>query len=191
MRLTAKLLISAYAQGIFPMGVDGVLQWFDPDPRAIIPLDTFHIPKTLAQLCRRGTFEIRINEAFREVLHACADRKDGSWITDEIIRAYVRLHRLGVAHSVECWRRGKLAGGLYGVALGGAFFGESMFHHERDASKVALVALVHRMRERGYTLLDTQFLTDHLARFGALEIPRRTYLRRLNGALQVSCRFVD
>lgn len=191
MRLTAKLLISAYAQGIFPMGVDGTLQWFDPDPRAIIPLDTFHVPKTLAQLCRKNTFEIRVNAAFHDVMLACADRKDGSWITDEIIRAYVRLHRLGVAHSVECWRKEKLAGGLYGVALGGAFFGESMFHHERDASKVALVALVHRMRERGYSLLDTQFMTDHLARFGALEIPRRTYHRRLNSALQLNCRFVD
>lgn len=191
MRLTAKLLISAYAHGIFPMGVDGTLQWFDPDPRAIIPLDTFHVPKTLAQLCRKNTFEIRVNAAFHDVMLACADRKDGSWITDEIIRAYVRLHRLGVAHSVECWKKGKLAGGLYGVALGGAFFGESMFHHERDASKVALVALVNRMRERGYTLLDTQFMTEHLARFGAMDIPRRTYHRRLAAALHMNCRFVD
>ncbi len=191
MRLTAKLLISAYTQGIFPMGVDGELQWFCPDPRAIIPLDTFHVPKTLGQLYRRGLFEIRVNTRFREVMLACADRPEGSWINDEIVRAYVRLFRLGVAHSVECWRDQRLVGGLYGVSLGGAFFGESMFHRHRDASKVALVALVERLRTRGYTLLDTQFKTEHLARFGVVEIPREAYLRKLDAALHVPSRFAD
>lgn len=189
--LTPERLISAYVQGVFPMDVEGTIEWFSPDPRTIIPLDRFHASKTLAQLCRSGTFEMRVNGAFDEVIRACADRDEGTWISPEIIVAYVRLHRLGLAHSVEAWRKGSLAGGLYGVAIGGAFFGESMFHRARDASKVALVALVERMKQRGFTLLDVQFQTAHLRRFGAVEISRRAYLRRLAAAVVLSRRFDD
>ncbi len=182
--LTPELLVRAYAAGAFPMDVQGRIRWFSPDPRAIIPLEDFHASRTLMQLYRSGRFEIRMNTRFREVMEACADRPEGTWISAEIIEAYVELHRLGLAHSVEAWRDGELAGGLYGVALRGAFFGESMFHRRTDASKVALVALVERMRHRGLTLLDVQFLTPHLQRFGAREIPRSTYLRRLQAALR-------
>jgi leucyl/phenylalanyl-tRNA--protein transferase len=189
--LTVEVLVSAYCQGIFPMDVDGRVLWFSPDPRAIIPLDRFHASHTLRQLCRQGRYEIRINERFREVMESCADRADGTWISDEIIDAYTDLHERGLAHSVEVYLAGELAGGLYGVALGGAFFGESMFHRRRDASKVALVHLVERMRSRRYRLLDVQFLTPHLERLGAVEIPRAAYLRRLRAALEVSCEFVD
>ncbi len=189
--LTPEILVAAYRQGIFPMDVEGRLCWFSPDPRAILPLDGFHVSKTLRQLCRQGRFEIRINHGFRAVMEGCADREEGTWISPEIIEAYVVLHERGLAHSVEAWYEGELAGGLYGVALGGAFFGESMFHRRRDASKVALVHLVERLRERGYRLLDVQFTTPHLARFGAIEIPRTAYLRRLRAALAMECRFVD
>mgnify|MGYP000644122982 CR=1 FL=1 len=182
--LTPELLVRAYASGAFPMDVEGRIRWFSPDPRAILPLGSFHASRTLMQLYRSGRFEIRLNTAFREVMEACADRPEGTWISPEIIRAYVELHRLGLAHSFEAWRDGELAGGLYGVALRGAFFGESMFHRRTDASKVALVALVERMRRRGLTLLDVQFLTPHLQRFGAREIPRAAYLRRLRAALR-------
>ena len=191
MNLTPELLISAYAEGIFPMGVDGEIQWFCPDPRAIIPLDRFHIPGTLGQLCRKGVFEIRISTAFAEVMKGCGERSEGSWITEEIVRAYCELHRLGLAHSVEAWKEGQLAGGLYGVVLGGAFFGESMFHRSRDASKVALVALVERMRQRRFKLLDTQFMTVHLKRFGAIEIPRGQYMRKLTAAIRLKRTFID
>ncbi len=189
--LPPDILISAYAQGIFPMGFGREIRWYSPDPRAILPLDAFHIPKSLAQTCRSGRFEIRVDTRFRELMQACADREDGTWITPAIVTAYVRLHKLGVAHSVEAWHQGKLAGGLYGVSLGGAFFGESMFHAARDASKVALVALVERMRSRGFALLDVQFMTGHLARFGAIEISREDYLRRLAASLEKKCTFVD
>ncbi|MBI4580769.1 MAG: leucyl/phenylalanyl-tRNA--protein transferase [Planctomycetes bacterium] len=182
--LTPELLVAAYANGVFPMDVDGEIQWFSPDPRAIIPLDGFHASKTLMQTCRQGKYEVRVDAAFEEVIRACADREDGTWISEEIVDAYTRLHRLGLAHSVETWRGDELAGGLYGVALGGAFFGESMFSRQRDASKVALVALVDRLRDGGFKLLDIQFLTDHLARFGAMEIPRPDYLARLEAALR-------
>src|SRR5215212_9327861 len=147
-------LVSAYASGWFPMAVEGgEIRWFSPDPRGIIPLDTFRIPQRLARLWRRGRFEIAVDRAFREVMEACAlvvrDADDpGTWITSEIIESYCQLHARGLAHSVETWREGRLAGGLYGVSLGGVFFGESMFHRERDASKIALVALVERLRER-------------------------------------------
>ncbi|MFH1420238.1 MAG: leucyl/phenylalanyl-tRNA--protein transferase [Planctomycetota bacterium] len=191
MKLTAELLVSAYVQGVFPMDVEGEIQWFSPDPRAVIPLEQFSISKTLAQLCRQRLFEIRINTAFPEVMDRCANREEGTWISRKIIDAYCNLHRLGLAHSVEAWREGRLAGGLYGIALGGAFFGESMFFRIRDASKVALVALVDRMRARGFALLDVQFRTRHLQRFGAVEIPREEYLRRLAAALKLTCRFDD
>ena len=189
--LTPQLLVAAYAQGIFPMGVDGEVQWFSPDPRAIIPLDEFHISRTLGQTVRQERFEIRVDHGFEAVMRACGRRPEGTWITEELIRVYVGLHRLGLAHSVEAWQAGELAGGLYGVSLGGAFFGESMFHRVRDASKVALVALVEQMRSRGMVLLDIQFLTEHLEQFGAVEIPRREYLRRLRAALKVEACFSE
>lgn len=189
--LTPDLLVSAYAQGIFPMAVEGAIQWFCPDPRAIIELAEFRVSRNLAQRVRSGRFEVRIDTQFEEVMRACADRAEGTWISDEIVQAYCELHRLGLAHSVESWRGEELAGGLYGVALGGAFFGESMFHRQTDASKVALVALVERMRARGYALLDIQFMTPHLEQFGACEIPRSVYLRRLRKALQIETTFVD
>jgi leucyl/phenylalanyl-tRNA--protein transferase len=201
--LTPQVLVAAYVNGIFPMDVEGQIQWFSPDPRAVIPLDGFHASKTCMQTWRSGRFEIRIDTAFEEVMRGCADRRDGTWISEEIVRAYCRLHELGLAHSVEAWRTldrlagvgqgqaGELAGGLYGVASGGAFFGESMFSRQRDASKVALVALVERMRRRGFALLDIQFMTPHLQRFGAVEIPRDEYLERLKNALGVKASFVD
>lgn len=189
--LTPEVLVSAYASGIFPMDVDGEILWFSPDPRAIIPLETFHASRTLMQTYRQGRFEIRINFAFEAVMRACADRDEGTWICEEIVEAYCQLHQLGLAHSVEAWHADELAGGLYGIALGGAFFGESMFSRRRDASKVALIALVERLRTRGFVLLDIQFITDHLARFGAVEIPRADYLQRLETALQLDTKFVD
>jgi leucyl/phenylalanyl-tRNA---protein transferase len=189
--LTPRVLVAAYVNGIFPMDVEGTIEWFSPDPRAIIPLESFHASNTLLQTCRGGRFEIRVDTAFEQVIRGCADRPDGTWISSEITKAYCRLHKLGLAHSVEAWRQGELAGGLYGVALGGAFFGESMFHRRRDASKVALVTLVERMRSRGFSLLDIQFLTPHLQRFGAIEIPREGYLERLEAALKVKTGFVD
>lgn len=190
--LTPELLISAYAQGAFPMGMDGGrIAWFSPDPRAILPLDAFHASKTLMQTYRSNRFEVRVNARFREVMESCADRKSGTWITDDIIDVYCELHEFGLAHSVEAWHDGKLAGGVYGVALRGAFFGESMFFRVRDASKVALVGLVHRMRDRGFALLDIQFQTPHLERFGAIEIKRADYLRQLDMALELDCSFDD
>jgi len=190
--LTPELVLQAYRVGIFPMaGRDGTIAWFSPDPRCIFPLDAFHVPRSVRQTIRRGRFEIRINTAFDAVVAGCADRPEGTWISPEIARVYGALHRSGHAHSVEAWHAGELAGGLYGVALGGAFFGESMFTRATDASKVALVALVERLRARGFALLDTQWATPHLERFGAREIPRREYLRLLTAALRRDCRFVD
>jgi len=192
LNLTPEGLITAYANGIFPMGDPwGGISWYAPDPRAIIELDDFHVSSTLRQTCRQGRFELCVSRDFAGVIRACADRPDGSWITDEVIGAYEALHGLGLAHSVEAWQDGELAGGLYGVALGGAFFGESMFHRVRDASKVALVLLVERMRERGLVLLDIQYLTPHLKRFGAVEISRRDYLRRLRQAIRMGVSFAD
>lgn len=192
LELTPDLLLSAYASGIFPMADDtGEIRWLAPDPRAIIELDTFKPSRSLRAVCRRGVFEVRVNTAFSEVIAACADRREGTWISDEIIEAYTRLHELGFAHSVESWQGGLLAGGLYGVSLGGAFFGESMFHRETDASKVALVHLVERMRRRKMVLLDTQFMTDHLATLGAVEISRRAYERRLERAIHCDVSFAE
>jgi leucyl/phenylalanyl-tRNA--protein transferase len=185
--LTPDVLVAAYVQGIFPMDVEGTIQWFSPDPRAIIELDGLRVSRSLRQACRR--YEVRVNTAFGEVRRACADRPEGTWISGEIIEAYKRLYELGLAYSVEAWRDGELAGGLYGVAIGGAFFGESMFHRRTDASKVALVALVERMKARGMVLLDTQFITPHLATLGAIEIPRQTYLARLHEAVQMPVSF--
>lgn len=187
------LLVHAYQQGVFPMGMeDGTIGWFSPDPRGIIPLDTFHTPARLQRVMRSSRFTTTINGDFEAVMRACAaDREDGTWMTEELLQAYVGLHAAGLAHSVEVWRDGRLVGGLYGVHLGGAFFGESMFHTETDASKVALVTLVERMRANGFTLLDIQWVTPHLERFGAIEIPRRDYLIRLASALEVEAAFVE
>ena len=193
--LGVDLLVSAYASGWFPMAVgEGDIRWFSPDPRGIIPLDAFHLPKRLARVVRGGTFQIEINRSFEEVIRACAlaerENEDaGTWIDQEIFESYCALHEAGFAHSVEAWQNGKLAGGLYGVALGGAFFGESMFHTITDASRVALVSLVERLRTRGFTLLDTQWVTPHLAQFGGIEIGRAEYLERLAAALPLPRRF--
>ncbi len=184
-----ELLLSAYAQGAFPMGMpDGEIGWFSPNPRGVLPLERFRIPHGLARRLKHNPFEVRVNTAFGEVLRGCAGRKE-TWIDDTIAEAYHRLHQLGFAHSVETWREGRLVGGLYGVALGGAFFGESMFHSETDASKVALHALVERLKARGFTLLDIQWITPHLATFGAEEIDRKLYLSRLRQALTLGCDF--
>jgi len=193
--IPSELLVSAYASGWFPMAVDpGEIRWYSPDPRGIIPLDAFHVPSRLARVVRAGRFRMEIDRDFEAVIRACAEaeRRDGepgTWIDDEIIASYCALHRAGLAHSMEAWLDGRLAGGLYGVALGGAFFGESMFHRVTDASKVALVALVDRLRLRGYQLLDLQWVTPHLEQFGAVEISRRTYLKMLEEALAVDVEF--
>lgn len=190
--LAPEKLLAAYAAGIFPMADDeGRLQWLAPDPRAIIELESFKASRSLRAVCRRGQFKVTINDAFDPVLHACADRPEGTWISRDVAEAYGILHRLGFAHSVEAWKEGQLAGGLYGVALGGVFFGESMFHRVTDASKVALVQLVSHMIECGYRLLDVQFMTDHLRQFGATEIPRQEYELRLQRSLRISCSFVE
>lgn len=189
--IPAELLLHAYRHAVFPMAMDnGEIAWFSPDPRAIIPLDTFHVPHGLKRTLKKGVFEIRINTAFEDVMRACA-RRDETWISEVILESYVNLHRQGHAHSVETWLDGKLVGGLYGVAIGGAFFGESMFHEATDASKVALHALVERLRARNFTLLDTQWLTPHLLTFGAIEIPRAEYQRRLGKSVDDPCYFVD
>ena len=178
-----ELLLEAYASGIFPMGMDdGTIRWFSPDPRGILPLDAFHVPHGLKRALKRPGWELRTDTAFDEVVGACAARDD-TWITPLIRKAYRELFAAGHAHSVEIWKDVCLAGGLYGVALGGAFFGESMFHRVTDASKVALWHLVRILRDHGFTLLDTQWTTDHLEQFGAVEIPRENYLERLGEAL--------
>ena len=191
--ISADTLLTAYASGWFPMAyAPGDIRWYSPDPRGIIPLETFHASRRLERTVRQQRFEVRVDTDFRAVISHCAARPDadGNWIDAEIIESYCGLHDLGFAHSVETWQDGVLVGGLYGVALKGAFFGESMFHHARDASKVALAALVARLRARGYVLLDTQWVTDHLVQFGAIEIPRRRYLRLLERALTVDASFV-
>ena len=188
-RLTPEILLRAYAEGLFPMAErrdDPLLYWVSPEKRGIIPLDAFHLPRRLARTVRASPFTVTADRAFVEVMKACAAPAPGrpeSWINDEILRLYSALHAGGHAHSIECWRDGVLAGGLYGVRLGAAFFGESMFSRQRDASKVALVHLVKGLKRGGFTLLDTQFITAHLARFGAIEIPRERYLLKLQDAL--------
>jgi leucyl/phenylalanyl-tRNA--protein transferase len=190
-----EVLVSAYASGWFPMAADaGEIRWYSPDPRGIIPLDGFHVPSRLARVVRRGTFRVEIDRDFDAVIRACAeaernDDEPGTWIDEEIVESYGTLHRAGLAHSVETWQGDRLVGGLYGVALGGAFFGESMYHHVTDASKVALVTLIERLRAGGYRLLDIQWLTPHLERFGAVEIPRRTYLKMLADAIAIDADF--
>ena len=189
--IPSSVLVSAYREGIFPMALeDGEIGWFSPDPRGVIPLDTFHVPRRLQRVVRSDQWSVQVDTHFEEVMRACAERpREGTWISDEILESYVELHRLRCAHSVEVWRNEALVGGLYGVHLGGAFFGESMFHRVTDDSKVALVALIERLRVGGFVLLDTQWTTAHLEQFGAVEIPRKEYLRRLKEALRVRAEF--
>lgn len=191
--LSPSMLLNAYAMGYFPMGDPdtGEIDWHHPDPRGHLPLDAFRVSASLRKTIRRGVFEIRADGAFEEVMRACAQPRPGrpkTWITEEIIALYTELHRQGWAHCVEARRNGQLVGGLYGVAIRGAFFGESMFSRpERggtDSSKVCLVRLVEHLNTRGYTLLDTQFVNDHLQQFGCVAIPRDAYLARLSHAIE-------
>jgi leucyl/phenylalanyl-tRNA--protein transferase len=178
------VLLDAYAQGVFPMAHDGEIMWFSPEKRGLIPLDDrFHIPHGVRRALRRKPFEVRWNTAFRGVMHGCAARPE-TWIDEVILESFCHLHDLGHAHSVECWDDEGLQGGLYGVELPGVFFGESMFSRKNDASKIALVALVENLRQRKFSLLDTQWMTPHLARFGGYEIPRDDYLGLLQRSLQ-------
>lgn len=177
------ILLGAYTEGVFPMADDGEIHWFSPLVRGVIPIDDrFHIPRGLKKSLRKKPYELRMNTAFPEVIRACASRKE-TWIDDVILQSYTELHKLGFADSVECWDKDGLQGGLYGVALGKAFFGESMFSRKTDASKIALVHLVEWMRENGYQLLDTQWMTPHLRQFGGLDVPRDEYLKLLGEAL--------
>jgi leucyl/phenylalanyl-tRNA--protein transferase len=181
-----EALLNAYANGVFPMAEEGEILWFSPERRGLIPLDSrFRIPHGLRRTLKRGLFEVRWDTAFREVMLACAERKE-TWIDELILKSYCALHEEGFAHSVECWDADGLQGGLYGVALAGVFFGESMFHRKTDASKVALVALVETLREKNFQLLDTQWMTDHLRQFGGYELPRREYLAQLQAALEAT-----
>jgi leucyl/phenylalanyl-tRNA---protein transferase len=187
-----EFLCTAYCSGYFPMAdpKTGEISWYSPDPRTIFELDTFHIPRSLKLTLKKKPFEIRINKGFEEVMRACAQREE-TWISEGIIQSYLQLHNAGLAHSVETWKDGILVGGLYGVAIRGVFFGESMFTKMKDASKVALVHLVMRLKEKRYLLLDTQFITPHLQRFGACEITRAEYLQRLEKALTKTCSFTN
>ncbi len=189
LRITPELLLEAYRHGLFPMAEDrhdSRLYWIEPEVRGILPLDDVHVPKRLARKVRADHFDIRINTAFADVIEGCATAAPGrwtTWINDDIIDLYDQLHEMGKVHSVEAWREGQLVGGLYGVAIGAAFFGESMFSRETDASKVALLHLIARLRYGQFRLLDTQFVTKHLSRFGAIDLPRELYRTRLGDAL--------
>ena len=196
-RIPPDLLLRAYASGVFPMAEnadDPEVFWVRPESRGIIPLDGFHVPKSLAKIVRSGRFEVRFDSDFEGIIAGCAESRAGrrsTWINQPIRQAYAALFDRGHCHTVEAWREGRLVGGLYGVTLGGAFFGESMFSRETDASKVCLVHLVERLRARRFRLLDTQFTTEHLKRFGAVDIPRDKYERLLEEALQGDARFGD
>lgn len=189
--LDPDFLVVAYRSGYFPMADSrtGSISWYSPDPRAIIPLDTFRISRSLRRVVEKGVFDVRVDTSFAEVIRACSQRDD-TWISDEIIFAYSALHERGLAHCVEAWRESDLVGGLYGVAIGGAFFGESMFSRVNNASKVALVHLVDRLKARGFMLLDTQFMNPHLKQFGACEISRTEYLSKLRSALDMDAEFL-
>jgi leucyl/phenylalanyl-tRNA--protein transferase len=190
MKLTPQILEACYRMGAFPMDVGyGRIGLYRSDPRSILELDSLHVSKSLARVIRKGTYEVRVDQNFEAVIRACADRKD-TWIGAEIIRAFVQFHEAGKAHSVEAYKDNRLVGGLYGVTLGGAFMGESMFSRMRDASKVCLVYLVERLKERGYVLLDCQIQNDHLVRLGATEIPELEYLKRLDRALKLDRSFI-
>ncbi|MDE8345485.1 MAG: leucyl/phenylalanyl-tRNA--protein transferase [Acidocella sp.] len=194
--LTPDLLLRAYRLGLFPMAesrTSRALHWLDPESRGVLPLDTFHLPRSLMKTLRSGRFTLTADHDFPATIAACArarTNRPDTWINPEIERLFTELHIIGFAHSVECYENNILVGGLYGACLGGAFFGESMFSTATDASKAALVHLVARLRLSGFTLLDTQFLTTHLARFGAVEIPRAVYHTMLSGALDVPARFI-
>jgi len=190
MELTPEVLEACYRAGAFPMADSyGRIGFYRSDPRSVLEFEDLHVSGSLGRVIRKGTYEVRVDDDFEGVVRACAEREE-TWINDEIVRAYVRLHRAGKAHSVEAYRDGGLAGGLYGVALGGAFMGESMFSRMSDASKVCLVFLVERLKQRGFVLLDCQVQNDHLARLGAKEIPEPEYLRRLQRALTLDLTFV-
>lgn len=186
---TSQLVLRAYAAGIFPMADDdGTIRWYSPDPRCIFDLKRFHVPKRMLRTYRQGLFEMRVNTAWDDVIRLCAAR-DSTWISEDIKRVYTDLYRQGYAHSIEVFQNDELAGGLYGVSVGGAFMAESMFHTVTDASKMCLVYTVERLRERGFLLLDTQYKTPHLSTFGAVNISRQEYLTRLQQALLLDCRF--
>ena len=191
--LHAETLFYAYAQGYFPMADDQKgLQWFNPDPRAIIPLDTYKPAKSLRPILNKGLFEIRVDTQFESVMRACSmprSEEDGVWISDEMVLAYTELHRLGFAHSVEAYLDGQLVGGLYGVSIGAVFCGESMFSKFPNSSKVAFHYLIQILNANQFELLDTQFINDNVLRYGAIEISRDTYLRRLAKALKKNCKF--
>ena len=186
-------LLGRYRTGYFPMAVEGGIGWFSPEPRGVMPLDRFQVPRRLARSLRQGRFQCTVNLAFRDVITACASREDtrGDWIDEHILESYCALHEAGHAHSIEVWDEDRLAGGLYGVSLHGAFFGESMYHRVRDASKVALCVLVTRLSARGFSLLDLQWVTPHLRQFGAVEISRARYLIQLAESMQLDCVFDD
>lgn len=190
--LDTDFLLLAYCNGYFPMasGREGAIEWYSPDPRAIIPLERFKISRSLRQTIRKKKFDVRFDTSFEAVMRACADRAD-TWISEDIVQAYIALHRRGFAHSVECWKQEALVGGLYGVSIRGAFFGESMFSRMTDASKVALAFLVEHLHRYRFALLDTQFMTNHLRNLGAIEIPRAEYLQLLSKALDIDTRFLD
>ena len=189
--LTTEVLIKAYADGFFPMAEskDGDIYWHSPDPRAIIPLNTMRIPKSMRQIYRKKIFSFTINNNFDFVIRACAQRED-TWISDDIIYAYNNLHRAGFAHSVETWQNGEIVGGLYGVAIGGAFFGESMFNLVSNASKASFYFLMAKLSQNGFVLLDSQYINDFTEQLGAIEIPREEYLKILKGAIQYKCDFI-
>jgi leucyl/phenylalanyl-tRNA--protein transferase len=190
--LDSNNLLAAYASGYFPMADDdGTIIWVCPERRAIFEIEGYRPARSVRQLIRRGVFEVRLNHDFPAIIEACADRPEGTWISGEVLEAYTELHERGVAHSVECWQEGTLVGGLYGVALGGAFFGESMFHRATNASKVAFAHLVAHLGARGFVLLDAQFMTDHLRRLGAIEISKAEYERRLLAAARLVRSFTD
>lgn len=184
-----ELLLQGYRLGVFPMAMaDDTIEWFSPDPRGVLPLDKFHVPHATQRAMQKGIFRITMDKSFSEVIRACAKRED-TWINREIIQSYEHLREMGYAHSVEAWSEDRLAGGLYGVAIGGVFFGESMFHRVTEASKVALVALVDHLRARKFVMLDTQWLTPHLAQFGVSEVSRVHYLRLLTRAVELPRKF--
>lgn len=189
-KLTAQMVETAYRDAGFPMAAPefGLVSWHRPDPRAILPLDAFHVSRSLARTLHRGGFSVTFNQDFTGVMRACAQRET-TWISDDFLRVYGELAACGHAHSVEVWIGDRLAGGVYGVHVGGAFFAESMFHRVTDMSKVALHALVDRLRQRGFALLNVQYLTPHLKRLGGIEIPLADYRRRLHNALTLRCEF--
>ena len=188
--INPEFLLQAYRIGIFPMAMEqGEIGWFSPDPRGVIPLESFHQTKSLKRVVASKKFEIRINSSFSEVIDGCAER-DETWIDETVRESYISLSANGYAHSVEAWYEGELVGGLYGVAIGGAFFGESMFSRKSDASKVALVALVEHLNRRQFILLDTQWTTPHLRKFGAVDIPKSDYIKKLNKAIRLEVSFI-